>query len=222
MTARWTIYLITCNANGKQYVGMTKHSAYKRMEQHLEYAKKGARLGLLHHAINKYGAFFFVVSELCVCFSRADANYAERALIAQHNSLKPLGYNMTPGGDGCSGLKWSEEQKAAARKIHKALSQTPEGFARHSRLMKGKKRTPQDRAARSAAMKAWWAKRRAEGKKNNVPQEVRDRSRAALIGNKRTLGMRWKNTPETIERRKESLRKYHEKRRLKVEAEDGA
>jgi len=59
--------------------------------------------------------------------------------------------NMTPGGDGTAGLKWSVESR-------KRFSETPksEGHKKAISLAKtGKTHTPEQRAARSAATTAW-------------------------------------------------------------------
>lgn len=57
--------MITCNSNGKRYVGMTNKDAESRFKEHLRAAKRGEKV-LLYFAIRKYGEDSFSVVTLCL------------------------------------------------------------------------------------------------------------------------------------------------------------
>ena len=58
------IYVITNTVNGKQYVGQTRLTVGHRWNEHVRHAKR-KRKGVLHAAINKYGAESFGIEEYC-------------------------------------------------------------------------------------------------------------------------------------------------------------
>jgi len=129
------IYLLTNTVNQKQYVGFTTKSLLERCEQHLALVKRGSQW-LLHRAIRKYGWASFT-SE--IIYMSEDDDYclkeAEVVLIADYNTKKPNGYNMTDGGEGTLGHKHSDETKAKMSKDRKGIGhkQTDETKAKISK-----------------------------------------------------------------------------------------
>lgn len=94
------IYKVRNTANGKCYVGCTGNSVSKRWQQHLTLARQG-KGSYLHAAIRKYGEQAFVYEVLATVRGNLDELWnAECAAIAEHKSLVPFGYNLTPGGEG--------------------------------------------------------------------------------------------------------------------------
>ena len=76
------VYLITCSANGKKYVGLHgKPDPQKRWRGHVNDAKGGSKL-ILHNAIRLYGEENFTIETLCVCshdaLPRLEEYYAEQ------------------------------------------------------------------------------------------------------------------------------------------------
>lgn len=94
------VYKITCSVNGKSYIGITKRGVDVRFRQHIRDAKKCVTGMLLHKAINKHGPENFTVEVVAQCSSMASLLEAERALISEHNTLSPNGYNLCGGGEG--------------------------------------------------------------------------------------------------------------------------
>lgn len=107
------IYCITNTVNGKRYVGQVSSdkSLSRRWIEHLGEARRGSTRPL-HAAIRKYGSQGFSVSVLqngVQTQQRLDE--LEVSWIVELNSLAPNGYNLTEGGLGKSGYKFSEESK---------------------------------------------------------------------------------------------------------------
>ena len=127
------IYLLTCETTGKQYIGLTTVTPYKRWLQHIADAKRlDIKTSKLHNAINKYGEDDFII-EIIKTISSTNKQELKNTLakleieyIKKFNTY-PNGYNMTIGGEGLKekcgednpfyGHKHSEETKA---KIGKA------------------------------------------------------------------------------------------------------
>lgn len=96
--------------NGKRYIGITSTSVHRRMIVHRHHVRTG-RLCARHCAIRKYGDP--AVETLIVA---NDWNYLcdmEIAAIAAFSTRAPDGYNLTIGGEGIRGVKWTPEQRAA-------------------------------------------------------------------------------------------------------------
>jgi group I intron endonuclease len=104
--ANCVVYVAVNLTNGKIYVGATEKGTSARRQKHLANAKRGMS-GKFYTALRKYGAdeFEFVTIETCSCFF--SALDSERKWI---ECLRPE-YNLTSGGGGVKGLKFSEESK---------------------------------------------------------------------------------------------------------------
>ena len=154
MPERYAIYVVTCAANGKRYVGYTSKTAEQRFAQHLLNARWKC-ITALYHAIRKYGDAAFSVQEMFVCEGHAAACEAERRFIAEMGTVLPLGYNMTLGGDGVPlprerideinakkrGSPRSEKQEAASAR-RKGVTASEETRAKLSAARKGKAQNP--------------------------------------------------------------------------------
>lgn len=92
--------------NDKMYIGATEKGLRPRQMKHVSNARRG-QLSKFYTAIRKHGAdrFKFLVIQKCADFW--DALEHERRLIEW---LKPE-YNMTDGGGGVKGLKFSAESR---------------------------------------------------------------------------------------------------------------
>lgn len=89
------VYLVTNNANGKEYVGLTSGTLARRRKEHFQSSASGS-MTAFHCALRKYGADAFSWITLYSGTDRADICQKEIEEIA---SRKPA-YNMTAGGDG--------------------------------------------------------------------------------------------------------------------------
>jgi group I intron endonuclease len=130
------VYKITNTVNDKVYIGYSSRGATDRWYQHCANAFKKSKRSRLYSAMRKYGQESFVVESI---YEGKDALHKENDYIVEYNS-KENGYNMTDGGEANRlGIPNSEEQKA---KISASL--------------KGRKKSPETRAA----MKTAWVIRR--------------------------------------------------------------
>lgn len=98
MTTPTKLYCITCNTNGKMYVGLTCRDLDTRWNEHVKAAKGQQPAFKLQHAIRKYGIDAFNKEVLFEYPSLEEAAEAEIQLIA-HLNLMREGYNSAPGGD---------------------------------------------------------------------------------------------------------------------------
>lgn len=109
------IYYIHCKDTNKGYVGQHNEvSPIKRFKSHIHQAKRNKIMGVLHHAINKYGQESFTIETLCVvpkeAVSRMEEYWAEQ--LGTYVWDYPGGYNMIWCGDTSrTGFKASEETK---------------------------------------------------------------------------------------------------------------
>jgi group I intron endonuclease len=106
------IYMLKNASSGKAYVGQTTN-LQRRWAEHRASARSGSRLHL-HASMRKYGEEAFSVSVLEECdVSKLDER--ERFWIEKLETFTD-GYNLTMGGDGVRGLKWTPERLQAASK----------------------------------------------------------------------------------------------------------
>lgn len=115
--SKYYIYTIFNSINGKIYVGKTK-DPQKRFDKHLKVASysRAAEKFVVHKAIEKYGKDNFIFSILQIFNNEDGCSSAEKYWIAYFNSnKKEFGYNLTEGGEGCSGRVLSEETRAKIR-----------------------------------------------------------------------------------------------------------
>lgn len=155
------IYSITCNVNGKRYIGQAvqfingkrPHGAEGRWKKHTQEAKsKHSRCRALNSAILKYGEHNFTIRVLKIC-EKSQLNYYEVKYIRQYNTICPNGYNIRHGGSR------SKLHESTIQKIREAKSKennhmygkhhTDEAKTKISQGNKGKVRTTEMREAMS-------------------------------------------------------------------------
>lgn len=99
------IYKITNRTNGKIYIGQKKGSTVVP-----SYWGSGVYIS---SAIKKYGLECFTREILEWCDTREVLSEREKFWIAEFKSnIRGVGYNLTSGGDGTSGYRWSNESRA--------------------------------------------------------------------------------------------------------------
>ena len=172
-----------CNiVTDKRYIGVTTTPLPKRWTAHLSRARRGTKTAL-YGALDKYGPDAFSIEPIASAVPWADIDGLfdlERALIAQEGTLCPRGYNMTEGGDGTIGYRYTPEQRAAISgrrrsaetrakmsASHQGFRHTPESIAKlkASRLGKGRGPRPQCRGKKlttehCAKLRARWTPER--------------------------------------------------------------
>ena len=97
--------------NGKSYVGITIIGLIERRKSHLRNALLQGKRTALHAAIRKYGADMIRFSVIKHCINADEAKAEERRLIAAWHPE----YNLTIGGDGSIGYRWTQEQREKFR-----------------------------------------------------------------------------------------------------------
>jgi group I intron endonuclease len=125
------VYKITCLVNDKVYIGKTNNPnkrwrTHKNISQHPEWSTHQ----LLHKAMHKHGVinFSFEIIEECNLEQHAFEREAYWITVYKCNVYKfgsDSGYNQTDGGDGVSGMVYSDEYK---KKMSDAVSGEKNGF----------------------------------------------------------------------------------------------
>lgn len=115
------IYGIRSRVSGKLYIGATSCSLDERIARHYAAAFAEKKHGVLYDAMRSEGMAGFDVSVLSTCESDKEMWALERALIAEHGSLVPAGFNERPGRGGWrQGLPRGPMSEAHRQKIAKA------------------------------------------------------------------------------------------------------
>lgn len=181
-----TIYKITNIANGKVYIGQTKHSVEQRWKRHL-YDCNHEKNNKFYNAIKKYGSDKFCVEVLEdnikdeICLSER-----ERYWIKRYDSVRS-GYNSTSGGE---------------------VSPMEYGFVRDkvSKALKGRKFSEQHKANLSLALRGRKGVPHTEAYKEKmskfmcgriVAEETKEKLRSANVGKKQSK--------QTIQKRSRSM-----------------
>tara|TARA_Y100000385_G_C13044180_1_gene616680 strand:- start:32 stop:1138 length:1107 start_codon:yes stop_codon:yes gene_type:complete len=110
------VYKLTNTTNGKAYVGQTVDIAmrwYSHKSACLSGKKDGCRY--LQNAVRKHGWASFRKEILLLC-DKSELSTEEKRLIAEHDTLKPNGYNITPGGDASPFVSREVTERAAVSK----------------------------------------------------------------------------------------------------------
>ena len=184
--------------SGRAYIGQTTRTLTHRRGQH----KTDNRCIALSNAIKKHGDK--MRWEVIACAADRDGlDFAERALIIQHNTLKPHGYNLREGG--ASG-KPTAETRAKISAANSGKKRTPEQCARISAMNLGRVLSPETCAKMSAAktgrkLSPTHRAKISEGQRGKkMSQAAVEKSRLANIGRSRSASHR-SNISEGMRRR---------------------
>jgi len=120
------IYTATNLINNKKYVGFTTKSFHIRINGHFNKVKIGSKYHF-HNALRKYGRENFRFDIIYQSkYHDHCLNIMEPHFISEYNTtIRSIGYNMTPGGDGNLGFNHSEETKLKISKSKKGKSNGP-------------------------------------------------------------------------------------------------
>lgn len=154
--AMFQAYIITCLSSGKLYIGITGKNPSRRWWEHRYNAPKHLEVGGLYAAIRKYGPGAFKIEPVCCARTWEDICAIEIALIRQHGTLAPRGYNLTIGGEGRAGFRPSAESVERSAAKHRGVPCHPNTRLAASLFHRGRKKSE---AAR-AAMSKWHTGRR--------------------------------------------------------------
>jgi group I intron endonuclease len=136
VSPKFHIYKIRNKTTNKVYVGYTgKKNAKDRFSEHLKeaFSETPRYNSHLYKAMRKYGIDSWDMTVVDCAYSIEEAREKEKRYIVEFDSKKN-GYNSTDGGEGTSGLKWTNEQKEKASK--NAYVRTDEHKKRQSLVLK--------------------------------------------------------------------------------------
>ena len=166
-------YLIRCLTTGRGYIGITSRGLKRRWTEHL-YDAGRSRMAI-SRAIAKHGKDAFSIEPLCSARSWDDICAAEAALIEQHGTKAPNGYNISNGGEGPFGVTRTADAVERSASKHRGRPCHPNTIAaaraRHgvpkpaghgakvAAARKGKPRSEETKAK----LRAYWAARRQAG-----------------------------------------------------------
>lgn len=128
-----TVYLVTNQVTGDNYVGVTRMTPEERWLAHQSKSRGAKPRSWFHRAIKKYGPDKFSVVAVASCLSQDAAQATERSVI---RTLRPT-YNQTNGGEFTVGR-----------------SITPATRAKLAKSATGRQFTPAQNAANSVRAKA--------------------------------------------------------------------
>lgn len=145
------VYVITNTVNHKLYVGQTTAGLLQRWKWHCKNATRRESSGVLAKAIKKYGRAAFSIEEIEHCGSREELDAAECRWIERLNCKVPNGYNLTDGGLGSCGYRFSPEQIARMSEKQKGRTFSEETRQRMSAARKGTKLSVETKVKMSVA-----------------------------------------------------------------------
>lgn len=208
------IYVITNLANGKKYVGQSTRPD-RRWQRHL---LKGSTCVALKRALKKYGKDSFKFTVMAVGFSKSEADGAERHLISALGTLGDGGYNLTGGGEGCLGQKFSDDTR---RRMSIAKTGRNHSQEHKDKIAAGTRRAwadPTKRKNAIAGLERAWANpdKRILMLANRKPQTAEQcaamssRSKALWQDTEyRQRQVAFLNSPESIRKRGETIKKLY-------------
>lgn len=131
------IYKITNKINNKVYIGQTKRSVEERWAAH-KYSVKKTPNYPLSRAIIKYGSDNFIMSIIDFAEDKQSLNDKEIAWIFHYNSTE-IGYNLTPGGEGHTGIVFSPDALKRIGDASRGRKWTPETIQKRTNSILGRK-----------------------------------------------------------------------------------
>lgn len=189
---KFIVYCHTNKLNGKAYIGWTNKSIDVRWREHCGASKKS--LLHFHLAIKKYGVGDEIWQHeiLDVLAKQKGAKRAEIVWIEHRKTTNfhegHFGYNMTDGGDGAAGFKYTDVQRQNIKRIRAEMKDV-------HRLNNTGEKNPMFGRKQSAASKE---KNRLSNIKTHNSPEVLEANRQANI--------RTHNLPEVKERNSRLVR----------------
>jgi group I intron endonuclease len=200
-------YMIFCTLPGIStvYFGITSKTVEKRFKEHLYKASVGYPQ-YLHNAIRKYGAENFQVQQM---YTNDDFEKCKQWEIDTITSSRKIGlklWNLTDGGQGGNGYKWSEEsrQKMSRSKTGKTHRGSPLSEEHKLKLSIAHKGKPSPKRgipmSEEQKIKLSIAHKGKPSPKRGVPLSEEHRQKIAIINRSRTI------SPETRAKMADSLR----------------
>lgn len=142
------IYKATNINNDNCYIGLTNKPLLDRKADHTRC--NGKKDWVFQRALIKYGSesFFWEVIDS----DATSYDHLKQLEIWYIEHLKPE-YNMTKGGEGTKGLKWSDKSKRKLSESTKGKKKSPEHIAKIAASKRGKKFSDQAKENMSLSRK---------------------------------------------------------------------
>jgi len=126
------IYIATCKANGKSYIGQTRTRLKTRQKEHLRTAmrKKSSYVSVFQQAIAKYGTQAFEWAVMCEVDPAEYHTLDELEVLAIeiNQTLLPNGYNMKTGGGSGVCILPRKRKRSEDTVLPKYIRSCPDGF----------------------------------------------------------------------------------------------
>ena len=173
--------------SGKAYIGQTASDFCKRKSAHRKDTRNPCPL---HHALKKYGDA--VQWEIVACaWDKEGLDFAETALIAQHGTLSPNGYNLKTGGANgkpCDETKAKLSAKASRqwnspeyRRKHAAAMSSPAVLKKMQKGVRKRNADPEFQEKHARAMREVFARPEVKERMSSVfkrlAQDPKERKR---------------------------------------------
>lgn len=175
-------YCVTNLINKKKYCGKTSmNPPEKRWQRHLAAARKGPddhhRFQYLHRSIRKHGEKNFKFEVVSTYDNEAECSQAEIDLIAKHETRnRDKGYNLTIGGDGACGYRFSRAQRrrmSEKRKGRYVGDKNPFYGKRHS--ARTRKTIAEKAALRTGPRNSFYGRRHSSEARAKMAEHHRDK-----------------------------------------------
>lgn len=149
------IYVITNTFSGKIYVGQTWQTLEQRWHQHVKSSVRvhGPRKSPFHCAVQSYGKSVFEIRTVCLAFTQAALDEAERYFIVALSARLPKGYNLSEGGSTSPVKDPDVRAKIAATLTGRKRSAESVANQQRTRSLKKYRHSEETRARMSASQK---------------------------------------------------------------------
>lgn len=197
------VYLLHNTVNDKLYVGKTVRTLDIRWKGHVNGANRDASDMMICRAIRKYGTGAFerrILEECC----ESVVNEREKFWIAELKThVSQGGYNLTFGGEGLAGYKFSDESKQRMREAAVGRKHTPEARAKMSEAAKKRGCNTRCGYVHSAEtrMKISVSRKAAGGFKRGYTLSAETRAKIALAGKNRVVSEETRGKLRAVKRR---------------------
>ena len=182
--------------NDKYYIGLTATSLKRRTKQHKQCVKQGDTK-YLYNALRKYDMVdTFELIEIDTADTLEELCEKEIRYIEEYNSyyMNGKGYNMTYGGEGTNGYKYTEEDKQKqSERLKKYNEDNPDAKQKNSEAQKKHhENNPNAGKEHSERLKKYHENNPDAGKKHSEAHK------------------KYFENPEKKQKHSERLKKYHE------------
>lgn len=152
------VYKVTNQINNKLYIGICSTTVQKRKNEHIHNAFTKHINYVFYKALRKYGKDNFLWEEIDKCDTADKLRELEKYYIQKHNTyyLNGNGYNMTLGGDGIFGYKFTKKQREKMRLSHVGYVMPTQQKQKISNSNKGKSNTIEHNEKISKAFSKKW------------------------------------------------------------------